>query len=52
MTLTIRNKNVISITVKRADYENKTPDYPGNQRELDQHDEIQQIKFPHRILDY
>ena len=31
MTVTIiRNKNVISITVKRADYESKTPDYPGN----------------------
>ena len=39
MTMTIiRNKNVISITVKRADYESKTPDYPGNHQiiELDQ----------------
>jgi hypothetical protein len=26
---TARNKNAISITVKRADYETKTPDYPG-----------------------
>ena len=26
---TIRNKNAISITVKRADYETKSPDYPG-----------------------
>merc|ERR1711890_63017 len=25
-----KNKNVISITVKRADYETKTPDYPGS----------------------
>merc|ERR1719398_199022 len=25
-----KNKNVISITVKRADYESKTPDYPGS----------------------
>merc|ERR1712228_639974 len=25
-----RNKNTISITVKRADYEAKTPDYPGS----------------------
>ena len=24
-----RNKKAISITVKRADYETKTPDYPG-----------------------
>ena len=38
MIMTIRNKNVISITVKRADYESKTPDYPGNHRELDQDD--------------
>ena len=36
MIMTIRTKNVISITVKRADYESKTPDYPGNHRELDQ----------------
>merc|ERR1712210_177737 len=27
-----KNKNVISITVKRADYESKTPDYPGSWR--------------------
>ena len=26
---TARNKNAISVTVKRADYETKTPDYPG-----------------------
>merc|ERR1712071_429430 len=25
-----RNKNAISITVKRTDYESKTPDYPGS----------------------
>merc|ERR1711997_606638 len=25
-----RNKNAISITVKRADYETKSPDYPGS----------------------
>ena len=29
---TIRNKNVITITVKRADYESKNPEYPGNHR--------------------
>merc|ERR1712059_45945 len=27
---TDRNKNCISITVKRSDYESKTPDYPGS----------------------
>ena len=27
---TARNKNAISITVKRADYESKSPDYPGS----------------------
>ena len=26
---TDRNKNCISIVIKRADYETKTPDYPG-----------------------
>ena len=25
-----RNKPTISITVKRADYESKSPDYPGS----------------------
>ena len=27
---TIRNKNVITVTVKRADYETKNPEYPGD----------------------
>merc|ERR1711944_265399 len=27
---TERNKNCISIVIKRADYETKTPDYPGS----------------------
>jgi hypothetical protein len=27
---TFRNKQAISITVKRTDYETKTPEYPGN----------------------
>ena len=35
MSMTIRNKNVISITVKRSDYETKTPEYPGNHRNQD-----------------
>ena len=26
---TDRNKNCISIVIKRADFETKTPDYPG-----------------------
>ena len=28
---TDRNKNCISIVIKRADYETKSPDYPGGQ---------------------